>query len=129
MNKTQKDRTLILVHSNYPWIKIANNEGYHVSQTYRNIGVVNIFHDSDPVKNSLWKHNLISFRDGTLAQVLTQLSRIYGVDFVLQGEIPDYKLTFTTEKESLSHILEELELISSLTFSFTSDKVVTVTNE
>jgi ferric-dicitrate binding protein FerR (iron transport regulator) len=95
----------------------------------RNIGVVNIFHDSDPVKNSLWKHNLISFRDGTLAQVLTQLSRIYGVDFVLQGEIPDYKLTFTTEKESLSHILEELELISSLTFSFTSDKVVTVTNE
>jgi ferric-dicitrate binding protein FerR (iron transport regulator) len=95
----------------------------------RKIGVVNIFHDSDPVKNSLWKHNLISFRDGTLAQVLTQLSRIYGVDFVLQGEIPDYKLTFTTEKESLSHILEELELISSLTFSFTSDKVVTVTNE
>ena len=95
----------------------------------RKIGVVNIFHDSDPVKNSLWKHNLISFREGTLRQVLAQLSRIYGVDFVLQDDILDYKLTFTTEKESLSHILEELEIITSLNFIFTTDKVVNVTKK
>ena len=78
----------------------------------RKFGNVNIFHDGDPARNSLWKHNLISFREGTLRQVLAQLSRIYGVEFVLPDDVPDCKLTFTTEKESLSHILDELELIS-----------------
>ena len=40
MNRTQKDRTLILVHSNYPWLEVANKQGYHVCQTYRNIDIV-----------------------------------------------------------------------------------------
>lgn len=40
MEKQQKDRTLILVHSNYPWLEIANANGYHVSQTYRNINII-----------------------------------------------------------------------------------------
>lgn len=40
MDNSQRDKTLILVHSNYPWIKDAEQKGYHVSQTYRNIGLI-----------------------------------------------------------------------------------------
>lgn len=94
----------------------------------RKTGNVTVFHENNPAKNSIWRHNLISFRNGTVNQVFTQLSRIYGVDFVFQGDIPDYKFTFTTEKESLSHILSELELISSLKFERVNEKEVIVTN-
>ena len=40
MVNQQKAKTLILVHSNYPWLKVANENGYHVNQTYRNVNIV-----------------------------------------------------------------------------------------
>lgn len=35
-----KEKTLILVHSNYSWLKDAQEKGYHVYQTYKNLPLV-----------------------------------------------------------------------------------------
>lgn len=91
-------------------------------------GRIAIHHGSDSGKNSLWRQSVISFREGTASEVFAQLSRMYGVDFVVQGFIPDYKFTFTTEKDSLKHILDELELISSLNFRYDGNARVIVSD-
>lgn len=40
MINNQKDRTLILVHSRYPWVEYANQNGYHVDQAYKNVDIL-----------------------------------------------------------------------------------------
>ena len=40
MVNNQKDRTLILVHSRYPWVEYANQNGYHVDQAYKNVDIL-----------------------------------------------------------------------------------------
>lgn len=40
MVNNHKERTLILVHSKYPWVEYANQNGYHVDQVFRNVNLL-----------------------------------------------------------------------------------------
>ncbi len=68
-------------------------------------------------KEICWKDNYISFRNSSLKEVISDISRIYGVSFNYDNELlNDYSFTIKTEKGKLENLLEELSYISGLTF-------------
>lgn len=74
-----------------------------------------------------WKDNYISFRNSTLEEVISNLSKIYGVTFECDEELLEtYSFTIKTEKGSLQDLLEELTYISGLKFH-EKDGVITIT--
>ena len=73
---------------------------------------------------SVWKDDVISFRDTPLAEVLETLSRWYDVRFETDGQ-PDRPIsyTFATDNTLLDNVLREMELISPVRFERTKTEI------
>lgn len=68
---------------------------------------------------SLWKQNIISFKDLSLSEVIVKLQRWYNVEFKVEGKIPDDLLiTLTSNQTILENVLRDLEKITPLTFDY-----------
>lgn len=79
----------------------------------RRSGEGRIVRGADAMRYSIWKDDVISFRDTPLAEVLETLSRWYDVRFETDGQ-PDRPIsyTFATDNTLLDSVLCEMELIS-----------------
>lgn len=79
----------------------------------RRSGEGRIVRGADAMRYSIWKDDVISFRDTPLAEVLETLSRWYDVRFETDGQ-PDRPIsyTFATDNTLLDNVLREMELIS-----------------
>ncbi len=65
------------------------------------------------MRYSIWKDDVISFRDTPLAEVLETLSRWYDVHFEMTQLPPQpISYTFATDNTLLDNVLREMELIS-----------------
>ncbi len=72
---------------------------------------------NDSRETSLWKHNVLSFRDASLTEVTRVLSRWYDVKFEIKNQAAcKYFYTFTSENAPLDTILQEIERISPVSF-------------
>ena len=80
-------------------------------------------------QSSLWKHDVIAFKDTPLAEVIKVLGRWYNVDFRVEDEAAmNIRFTLTSEKPLLEKILLDLEKIAPLQFSYKElEKTVIVT--
>ena len=86
---------------------------------------VNAYRDDDiAMRYSIWKDDVISFRDTPLAEVLETLSRWYDVRFETDGQ-PDRPIsyTFATDNTLLDNVLREMELISPVRFERTKTEI------
>ena len=90
----------------------------------RRSGEVRIVRGADAMRYSIWKDDVISFRDTPLAEVLETLSRWYDVRFETDGQ-PDRPIsyTFATDNTLLDSVLREMELISPVRFERTKTEI------
>ena len=74
---------------------------------------------------SLWKNNVILFRDAPLSEVIETLSRWYDVTFEVQSpEAYSSRFSLKTNEMSLEDLLEEMQHISDLSFTLRDNKVI-----
>ena len=78
---------------------------------------------------SLWKKNVIAFKDAPLSEVVKVLSRWYDVDFKIENKDAwNVYFTLTSENTLLEKVLQDLEKIAPLHFEYReTDKAVIVT--
>lgn len=90
----------------------------------RRSGEGRIVRGADAMRYSIWKDDVISFRDTPLAEVLETLSRWYDVRFETVGQ-PDRPIsyTFATDNTLLDNVLREMELISPVRFERTKTEI------
>ena len=90
----------------------------------RRSGEGRIVRGADAIRYSIWKDDVISFRDTPLAEVLETLSRWYDVRFETDGQ-PDRPIsyTFATDNTLLDSVLREMELISPVRFERTKTEI------
>lgn len=69
--------------------------------------------------SSLWKKNVIAFKDTPLDEVVKVLNRWYDVDFEIKDETArNVYFTLTSEHTLLEKVLQDLEKISPLRFQY-----------
>lgn len=90
-----------------------------------------ISRNSDNRFSSLWKTNVIAFRDAPLAEVIKVLHRWYNVDFKVNDQKAwNVYFTLTSENTLLEKVLRDLEKIAPLHFQYDdARKEVIVTTE
>lgn len=72
---------------------------------------------------SIWKQNVIVFKDTPLPEVLKILNRWYNVDFQIEdNRVLGYEYTLTSENSLLEKLLMDLEKISPLKFDYNEEK-------
>lgn len=68
---------------------------------------------------SLWKENIIAFKDASLSEVITKLQRWYDVNFEVEKNIPqDLLITLTSNQTILENVLLDLEKITPFKFEY-----------
>ena len=83
----------------------------------RRSGEGRIVRVGDAMRYSIWKDDVILFRDTPLGEVLETLSRWYDVHFEMTQLPPQpISYTFTTDNTLLDNVLHEMELISPVRF-------------
>ena len=81
--------------------------------------------------SSLWKKNVIAFKDAPLAEVIKVLNRWYDVNFKIEDQSAwDVYFTITSENTLLEKVLGDLEKIAPLRFEYKeAEKEVIVTRK
>ena len=104
-------------------VAVTLDEGRVVLDDRRS-GEGRIVRGADAMRYSIWKDDVISFRDTPLAEVLETLSRWYDVRFETDGQ-PDRPIsyTFATDNTLLDNVLREMELISPVRFERTKTEI------
>ena len=75
--------------------------------------------NTDTGASSVWKSNVISFKDTTLDEVFSRLGRWYNVDFEVEDDIPsDLHITLVSRHTLIEKVLEDLVKISPLSFGY-----------
>lgn len=90
-----------------------------------------ISRDGDTQLSSLWKTNVIAFKDTPMKEVVKVLGRWYDVDFKVDDKAAwDVYITLTSENTLLEKVLYDLEKIAPLHFEYDeANKLVTVTHK
>lgn len=88
-----------------------------------------ISHDADNQLSSLWKTNVIAFKDTPLKEVTEVLERWYNLDFKVENKaVWNVYITLISENTLLEKLLSDLEKITPLHFDYDEAKrMVTIT--
>lgn len=74
---------------------------------------------------SLWKKDMLAFRDTPLKELIADLDRWYDTPFIVEDDRAYiYSYTFVSEDVSLEKILDDLEKISPVRFLFDGKQVI-----
>lgn len=78
--------------------------------------------DTKPI--SLWKDDIISFKNASLNDVIKVLNRWYDVTFVVESqEAYSYSYTITSENTTLEKVLNDLERVAPVLFIYEQGEV------
>lgn len=90
----------------------------------RGDGGIRVMKPDDTTPVSIWKNNIIMFRNEPLAGVVTSLSRWYDVAFVVEDDKAyGYSYTTTSGNTLLEKVLSDLEKVAPVKFSYRNDTV------
>ncbi|MDR3183813.1 MAG: FecR domain-containing protein [Prevotellaceae bacterium] len=83
-----------------------------------------IIKDTDTKSESLWKNDVITFKNASLQEMIKALNRWYNVPFVVEdSRAHTYSYTFTSENTLLEKVLLDLEKIAPVSFTYANDTV------
>ena len=81
--------------------------------------------DFDPAETLAWKDGILRFRQASFAQIVQQLERWYGVDFVVRRRQPITEgFTGRYDNPSLEVVLEGMSFSSDFTFTIEDKQVI-----
>ena len=77
-------------------------------------------------KNFLsWKTGILFFEQARIGEVVTELENFYGLDIILEHNVPgDLLFTSIIDNQVLESVLEEMTLVLGLGYAFDNDKVI-----
>lgn len=76
-----------------------------------------IYGSVNTLTNSLWRQNIIVFKDALFSEVTATLSRLYNVEFkVNTARAYDYSFTMTCDNLPLETVLSDMERIAPIVF-------------
>jgi ferric-dicitrate binding protein FerR (iron transport regulator) len=79
---------------------------------------------ADTKSASLWKNDVIAFRNASLQEVITALNRWYNVEFVVEDQrAHTYLYTMTSDNTLLEKVLQDLEKIAPVRFTLDNGTV------
>ncbi|MDR3058587.1 MAG: FecR family protein [Dysgonomonas sp.] len=91
----------------------------------RKTGECRISKKQDTEFASLWKKDILAFRNTPLKDVIDDLNRWYNVSFIVEDtRAYIYSYTIISENTSLEKVLADLEKISPVKFEYKDNKVV-----
>ena len=74
---------------------------------------------SHPELTSVWKENIIAFREEAISDVFTKLERWFDVRFVNSEHVfQNLRITLESRQSSLNDVLNDLEKITNLSFEY-----------
>lgn len=95
----------------------------------KHTGVCKISRPENIKNNSAWKKNQIVFNNTPLLEVITTLSRWYGVEFsIADSTVLYYNYTLTSANQKLNQILKDLEKITPIQFT-EKDELIEITRK
>lgn len=78
---------------------------------------------NDMQRLSMWKQNVIVFKDTPLPEVIKVLNRWYDVEFKVEDEdVMKYVYTLTSDNSLLERVLRDLEKIAPVKFDYNEDR-------
>lgn len=78
---------------------------------------------NDMQRMSMWKHNILIFKDTPLPEVIKTLNRWYDIDFKVEDErVLTYVYTLTSDNTLLEKVLTDLEKIAPVKFEYNEEK-------
>lgn len=89
---------------------------------HKESGKYSLTRNVDTAFSSLWKQNIVAFKDTPLPEVLVLLGRWYDVEFEMDNVNDDLFVTLTSERATLEEILQDLEKITPLAFDYEKGK-------
>ena len=76
-----------------------------------------------------WKDGIIIFREANINQVVTELERWYGVQFILDSDLKlDNSITADFDNQTLEYLLDGLSYMSSIKYRIEDKKVYLFNN-
>lgn len=84
-------------------------------------GYCTVSRNIDTKSSSLWKNNMLVFKDMPLSEVLMRIQRWYDVEFIVDKNVSqDLFITLSSKQVLLEKILSDLEIITPLLFKYDS---------
>lgn len=84
-------------------------------------GYCTVSRNIDTKSSSLWKNNMLVFKDMPLSEVLMRIQRWYDVEFIVDKNVSqDIFITLSSKQVLLEKILSDLEIITPLLFKYDS---------
>lgn len=79
--------------------------------------------DFDYDREISWINGTIHFDEASFNEVITRLSQWYGVDFIVKGTVPPYRITGRFTDQSLSNVLNTISFTSSFEYDISETKI------
>ncbi len=76
-----------------------------------------------------WKDGLLFFKNNTFDQVIPKLERWYGVEIILEGKKPDWKLNGEYKNANLESIMEAMSYSQEFEYEFVNEKLIKIINK
>lgn len=73
---------------------------------------------------NIWRHGKLKIEGAPMSEVIDKMSRWYGVDISIQGNIRDEKYWFTIKTESLTEMLSLIDRITPIHYSINGEEVM-----
>lgn len=73
-----------------------------------------------------WKENLLIFNESSFQEIIKNLERWYGVEFIVQGNIPDWDYKGTFSDASLKEVLEVMSNSEGFDYNIIKDEVIII---
>ena len=108
-----------------PTPKLEENYLAFLKESDNRIYVGCLLYTSDTGFVSLWKKDILAFKDTPLKDVIEDLERWYNVSFTVEDKRAYiYSYTIVSENVSLEKILKDLEKISPVKFTLDENTVI-----
>ena len=102
-----------------PFIVNLNGPSVHVLIYNKESELCRIIKNDHSKQVSMWKDNVISFKDTPLTEVVKVLNRWYNVNFKIEDEqASKYVYTLTSDNTILEKVLQDLEKIAPVKFEY-----------
>lgn len=88
-------------------------------------GKCTIIREGESKSESLWQNDMISFTNTPLSELVKTLNRWYNIEFiVVDPQVYSYSYTIISRNTLLENVLQELELVAPVKFSYVNNQVI-----
>lgn len=113
----------VTIHSTSSSRLLADLKPNQKAVITKNTLVCSIEHCNAETEN-IWRHGKLKIEGASMPEVIDKISRWYGVDMSIQGDIGNEKYWFTIKTESLTEMLNLIDRITPIHYTINGEEVI-----